>query len=417
MSNKDSEAKKKEEKKEDNPIFAKENVNMGRQPEFDYLKTLGVALIVVSHLYISFSVGHLMIILYDIGVMVAAASLMFPMGFGMKYSRHQELSYYWSRGVTLLTLAQYFNLLRDTLPNLVAWWVTGKQKFISRSLLIIRGDILTFAGLSHFLFGIMKKYKLSDRTILIIGFIMNIVSYPLFKIMKSPSNFLLSQFLGYFVMTDAESYFPLLGYFVFVAFGNWLGGIYQKISNKDKFYNRILIFCFPIAIIYYYFRKNGQIPLVPEFNSYEHFGLSPGFDAIHRMMSHMSFLAIFYKIDKMLGKTPYFISHCGKNLNQYFLISYIITIQFNTYLKVTRGEKYPHIMKNVDVLVILIAISSRILIELNDKYIHFTIIYLKNPMRSIVYTLIWIISILCVIYAYPKVEVYATMWNDYLYEY
>ena len=74
-------------------------------------------------------------------------------------------------------------------------------------------------------------------------------------------------------------------------------------------------------------------------------------------------------------------------------------------------------MKNVDVLVVLIAISSRILIELNDKYIHFTIIYLKNPMRSIVYTLIWIISILCVIYAYPKVEVYATMWNDYLYEY
>jgi hypothetical protein len=337
------------------------------------------------------------------------------MGVGMKYSRHQELSYYWSRGVTLLTLAQYFNLLRDTLPNLVAWWVTGKQKFISRSLLIIRGDILTFAGLSHFLFGIMKKYKLSDRTILIFGFIMNIVSYPLFKIMKSPSNFLLSQFLGYFVMTDAESYFPLLGYFVFVAFGNWLGGIYQKISNKDKFYNRILIFCFPIAIIYYYFRKNGQIPLVPEFNSYQHFGLSPGFDAIHRMMSHMSFLAIFYKIDKMLGKTPYFISHCGKNLNQYYIISFVLTTHIYTFLNITRGEKFTEDFKYSDLLAFMILFSCRIIIDMNDKYIHFGIITLKNKKRNIVFALIWIISIISLIYIYPKVEIYANIWNGYLY--
>ena len=417
MTDKESKSKIKEVKIDNDSIFSKEDVNTGHQPEFDYIKTLGVLMIVVSHLYIEFSIGYLLIILQDLGIIITAASLMFPMGVGMKYSRHHEIKSYAIRGITLLTLAQYFNLLRDCLPNLIAWWATGKDNFISRALLVMRGDILTFAGLSHLFIALMKKMKLSDVSILIIGIIMNFIAYPLFKIMKFPSNFLLSQFLGYFVMTDAESYFPLFGYFIYVAFGNWIGGIYKKICNKDKFYNRIFIICFPIVIIYHYFRKTNKIPLLPEYNSYEHYSLSPGPDAIHRLMSHMALLAIFYKIDKILGKTPYFIIHCGKYLNQYYMISYIITMQLNIFLKAFGGDKYTSEIKNIDLLVVIISFSCRILIDMNNKYIHFTITTLKNPMRTIVFSLIWIITIISVFYIYPKVKVYATFWNNYLNEY
>ena len=417
MTDKESKSKIKEVKIDNDSIFSKEDVNTGHQPEFDYIKTLGVLMIVVSHLYIEFSIGYLLIILQDLGIIITAASLMFPMGVGMKYSRHHEIKSYAIRGITLLTLAQYFNLLRDCLPNLIAWWATGKDNFISRALLVMRGDILTFAGLSHLFIALMKKMKLSDVSILIIGIIMNFIAYPLFKIMKFPSNFLLSQFLGYFVMTDAESYFPLFGYFIYVAFGNWIGGIYKKICNKDKFYNRIFIICFPIVIIYHYFRKTNKIPLLPEYNSYEHYSLSPGPDAIHRLMSHMALLAIFYKIDKILGKTPYFIIHCGKYLNQYYMISYIITMQLNIFLKAFGGDKYTSEIKNIDLLVVIISFSCRILIDMNNKYIHFTITTQKNPMRTIVFSLIWIITIISVFYIYPKVKVYATFWNNYLNEY
>jgi len=419
MTDKESKSKIKEVKIDNDSIFSKEDVNTGHQPEFDYIKTLGVLMIVVSHLYIEFSIGYLLIILQDLGIIITAASLMFPMGVGMKYSRHHEIKDYVIRGITLLTLAQFFNLLRDCLPNLIAWWATGNNNFISRALLIVRGDILTFAGFAHLFMALLKKVNLSDASILIIGIIMNFIAYPLFKIMKFPSNFLLSQFLGYFIMTDAESYFPLFGYFVYVAFGNWIGGIYKKICNKDKFYNRIFIFCFPIVIIYHYFRKTNkiQIPIVPEYNSYEHYSLSPGPDAIHRLMSHMALLAIFYKIDKILGKTPYFIIHCGKNLNQYYIISYIITMQLNIFLKATRGDKYTSEIKNIDLLVVLISFSCRILIDMNDKYIHFTITTLKNPMRTIVFSLIWIVTIIMLFYIYPKVKVYATFWNNYLNDY
>ena len=416
MKDKDSDSKIGKDKIEDNFIFSKENVNMGHQPEIEYLKTLTIIIMTVSHLFIGFSDTYIYDLLEDVEALISAGSLMFLMGMGVKYSRHHEIKHYVSRGITLLTLAQFFNFFRDTLPNLIAYWTTGNKNFLSRALLIVRGDILTFAGLTFFLLALMKKMKLSDMHILIIGIIMNLIAYPLYKIMKSPSNFLLSQFLGYFVMTNAESYFPLFSYFVFVAFGNWMGGIYQKISNKDKFYNRILIFCLPIVIIFQYVRKNYKIPLLCGYNSHEHFSLSPGPDTVHRLMSHITFLAIFYKIDKILGKTPYFILHFGKNLNQYYIISYVIIMQSSTFLIVTKGEDYLYHMKNLDLVAIMIIVSCRILIDLNDKYIHFTITTLKNPMRTIVFILIWIMTIACVIYIYPKVEAYATMWNFYLFE-
>ena len=91
-------------------------------------------------------------------------------------------------------------------------------------------------------------------------------------------------------------------------------------------------------------------------------------------------------------------------------------MQSSTFLISTKGEKFTSEMINLDLLYFAITASSWFLIEMNDKYIHFTITTLKNPMRTIVFSFIWIITIISVIYIYPKVEVYATMWNLYSYE-
>ena len=415
MKGKNFESKEKEVKIDQDIIFAKENVNTGRQPEVDYLKTLGVFTIAVYHVYLGFSQGYLMMPLKNLCVILTAGCLMFLMGIGMKYSRHHEIKDYICRGFLLLTLGQFLYLIRDTLPNLIGWWITGNKRFIARALLVFQSDILTFSGFAHFFLVILKKMKLSDFSILIIGLIMNFISYPLFRIMKSPSNYILSQFLAYFVLTDAEAYFPLIGYFVYVAFGYWLGGFYQRLSNKDKFYNRILIFLLPIVAIYHYIRSYYDIPLHPELYSVEHYCLSPGLDSIVRCMASLVFLAGFYKLDKILGKTPYFVWHCGKNLNQYYIISFVLTTHIYTFLNITRGEKFTEDFKYSDLLAFMILFSCRIIIDMNDNYIHFGIITLKNQKRNIVFALIWIISIISLIYIYPKVEIYANIWNGYLY--
>ena len=412
MTEKESESKSKTIDK--NCIFEKEIINTGHQPEFDYLKSLGVFLIITTHIYLNYSYGILYKIVYYLATIITPGSLMLLMGIGMKYSRHNDPKNYLARAFVLLTMGQYLNILRDSLPNLIAWWYTGKPKFISRALLVWQTDILTFAGFSFCLLALFKIMKLSDGCIFIIGIIMNFASYPLFLIMKQPDNYIISQLMGYFVLTKSEAYFPLIGYFVFVAFGYWIAGYYQRMSNKDKFYNRILMFCLPIASIYQYFRVKNKIPKLAEYNSIPHYCLSPGPDSIHRILSNMTILAIFYKIDKFLGKTPEFIRHCGKNLNQYYMISYIVTQHVNIFMKATKGEESNSEFKQTDLFTFFLLIFSRILIDMNDKYIHFTISTLKNPLRKIVFAFIWIISITIIIYVYPKVDTYANLWNDYL---
>ena len=418
MSEKEKESKSKQQSeiKEINHtgIFSKEKVNMGHQCEIDYLKALGVFLMVETHYFDEFSPGYFSEIIYFLSFILGAAGFMLLMGIGMQYSRYHAPKNYIARGIGLLTMGQLLNLLRDCLPNLLAYWATGKNVFISRALQVIEADILPFAGLSFFLLAFMKTLKLSSSTILIISLIMNIAAYPLFNIMESPKNFLLSQFLGFFVLTDAESFFPLCSYFVFVAFGYWLGDLYQHMTNKDKFYNLVLIICLPLVTIYYYFRSHYDIPYLPEYFSDEHYCLCPGPDAIASCMTNLIALALFYKLDEMLGgKTPEFVTHAGKNLNQYYIISCMIIFYSCIYIIATKGEHAPKEVKAPTFFSLMIIVICRITIDMNDKYIGFTITKLKKPKQNIVFALVWILSIISVIYIYPKVEVYSTFWNNY----
>ena len=415
---KNSESKEKHEIINHDYILSQENVNMGHQPELDYIKALCILLIVTQHIYENFSYDSYYMIIYILSCTITpATTLMLLMGIGMKYTRHNEIKNYVARGFTLLTMAQYLYLISFTLPNLFVWWATGNKVNLSRALLILQTDILTFAGFSFLFLALMKTLKLSDNFILIISVLMNITASFLRKIIKSTNNYILNIFLGYFVLTDAEAYFPFCGYFIFAALGYWIGGIYQRISNKDKFYNLILIFCLPTVIIFHYFGFFDKIQNLLQLTLLECFCLMPIPFAIVFCMCTFIYLVIFYKIDKMLkGKTPRFITHLGKNLNQYYFISYVITVQTSIFLKVTKGEKYPSEMKQGTFYSFILIIICRIIIDINDKYIHFTITNLKNPMRNYVFAFIWILTFISFICIYQKVEVYANIWNNYLNE-
>lgn len=412
-------------------FFAKEKVNRGRQTEIDILKAFCIVCMILLHTYedVGCDDNLLYFLVDEMCAYIGAGAFMICMGMGMRFSRHQEPGDYALRGFELLTVGQFLNLLRNTLPNLIAYWIKGNPFFISNSLLVLQADILTFAGLAFLLLALLKRLKLSDGVIFGIGVGLNLAAYALYGHMAYPDNFLLSQLLGFFVLTDAESYFPLLSYFVFVTAGFFIGGLYPRIRDKKALSKRVLTVCVPVCVIYYVLRKTVNLPLLPEFYSMEQYILQPGTDAIAMILVSLALLAVFYRIDQAYrsrrsmqqhsaesqpeGRILYLINHLSSNINQYYCISYMFILPMQTILVAVRGELMSGWLPATLYGLFVIA-ACYFIIEVNNKRLHWHLVTLRGTKRVVVFAGIWVLTIAAVAYAYPRITEYATFWNDYL---
>ena len=313
--------------------LATEKVNRGRQPEIDCLKAFCIVFMILLHAYeeCAEEPGGFYNVLVGIEALTGAGAFMICMGLGMRYSRRQSPKDDLTRGFALLTVSQLLNLLRDSLPCLIAYWGTGRQIFLATALLIVQTDILTFAGFAFLLIALLRHLKLSDGVILGLGFGLNVAAFALSGVFRTTGNYLLDQLLGFFLVTDAEAYFPLGCYFVFVAFGYALGGLYLRIKDKDALSTRVLLVCGPIAAVYYALRFTVPFPLLPDFFSIERYVMTPATDAVALCLMTLCVLSLFHKLLRLGGgEPPRFVKHLSGHINQYYCVSYVFISPMNT---------------------------------------------------------------------------------------
>ena len=396
--------------------LATEKVNRGRQPEIDCLKAFCIVFMILLHAYeeCAEEPGGFYNVLVGIEALTGAGAFMICMGLGMRYSRRQSPKDDLTRGFVLLTVSQLLNLLRDSLPSLIAYCGTGKQIFMATALLIVQTDILTFAGFAFLLIALLRHLKLSDGVILGLGFGMNVAAFALSGVFRTTGNYLLDQLLGFFLVTDAEAYFPLGCYFVFVAFGYALGGLYPRIKDKDALSTRVLLVCGPIAAVYYALRFTVPFPLLPDFFSIERYVMTPATDAVALCLMTLCVLSLFHKLLRLGGgEPPRFVKHLSGHINQYYCVSYVFFTPVGTLLLALRDELLPGTWLPL-LYGLLVLAACYFIIEWNDKRLHFGIANLKGRKRTVVYAAIWIATLAIIVYVYPQVEEYATVWNDYL---
>ena len=396
--------------------LATEKVNRGRQPEIDCLKAFCIVFMILLHAYeeCAEEPGGFYNVLVGIEALTGAGAFMICMGLGMRYSRRQSPKDDLTRGFALLTVSQLLNLLRDSLPCLIAYWGTGRQIFLATALLIVQTDILTFAGFAFLLIALLRHLKLSDGAILGLGFGMNVAAFALSGVFRTTGNYLLDQLLGFFLVTDAEAYFPLGCYFVFVAFGYALGGLYLRIKDKDALSTRVLLVCGPIAAVYYALRFTVPFPLLPDFFSIERYVMTPATDAVALCLMTLCVLSLFHKLLRLGGgEPPRFVKHLSGHINQYYCVSYVFFTPVGTLLLALRDELLPGTWLPL-LYGLLVLAACYFIIEWNDKRLHFGIANLKGRKRTVVYAAIWIATLAIIVYVYPQVEEYATVWNDYL---
>ena len=398
-----------------NQYFADKPVNTGRQSELDLLKALCVLGMIFVHVLLDLGKDVMPSVIDDyLTEFFGAATFMICMGIGMCYMRRQTPSSYLIRGFGLLTIGQFLNIVRNALPNLIAWWITGKQFFIANSLLILQSDILTFAGLAFLLMALFKLCKFKNSVILGISVLMSLAALIMWHTVPSPENYLLSQMAGFFVISTAEAYFPLFCYFIFVAFGYFIGGYYPRVKNKGALANRIMLICFPVSIAYYVCRFIFEWSYLPELGSDMQYNMKPTPDAIATCLFTLGILALLAKIMEAAGgKLPHVLQHFAENINSYYCVHYMFVLPVQTILIATTGHLLPG--KVIPILYgALVAVICYILISLNEKYWHIHFATLKGTKMIVFTASVWLLTIAITAYAYPRIEEFANIWNEYL---
>ena len=395
--------------------LSKDRINKGRQPEVDCLKALAIFLMLIVHAYENNSeeLGVVFDIFHIGMTLTGAAVFMACMGLGMRYSRCQTPVSLLQRGFELMTVGQLLNIVRDSIPTLIFYWITGEQVYIA-NVLVIQTDILTFAGFAFMLTALLFYLKLSSRAILTVGFVMNAAAFFVSRVFRTTGNYALDQLIGFFLVTDAEAYFPLCSYYVFVAFGLALGDVYQRISDKDGLSTRVLQIGLPVAAVYYALRFSVPLPLLPTYNTTEQYILNPLTDAMVNCLMAVNYLALFHKLLRRRGgKVPKLAAHLSRHINSYYCLSYVFYTPLSTIMWWKWGHQLPTVWLPF-LYGLFVMFLCYLIIEWNNRTLKFGVAQIHGRSRVIVYSIIWILTVVIAIYIYPRTEVFGTVWNNYL---
>lgn len=240
-------------------LFSKENVNTGRQVELDIAKALSIIFMVFLHtMWVVMNYNSALSPVYEfvvgniLGRPYAAPIFMFCMGVGIVYSRHSQGDVMIKRGVKLYLLGILVNIFEWFIPHFLSGTLLGNWDAfpIYGGLLLFCVDILAFAGLSFIAMGILKKFEVSNKKLIVIAVVMSIIGTLLKEIdLGIPVlNLIFANFIG---TKGGFSAFPLFNWFIFPVGGYIWGQYFIKAKDKGDFFKFWPIYIV-IALIYFF---------------------------------------------------------------------------------------------------------------------------------------------------------------------
>ena len=223
-------------------IIKPEPVNTGRQPELDVAKGLAVLFMVAIHSQIAFAgdgvrASALGYAIDLAGGIPAAPVFMFLLGVGVVYTKRATPLQLAGRGFSILALGYGLNIMRETLPALVAWEMQGKGGADSMIEGGIAIDILQFAGLAFMLFGIIRSLRWHKHQILLA--IALAAAFCMLNPCLLPvkvEGVWAAAVTGLFWGSSRHSYFPFLSWAFYPLAGFVFGSLLIRCRDKNRFY-------------------------------------------------------------------------------------------------------------------------------------------------------------------------------------
>ena len=331
-------------------IFSKEEVNTGRQREFDYLKGFMMVLIFIIHAFQGTlsPKDDVMRSIYIFNSMSGAAVFIFVMGFGTTYSRRASPGEFTKSGIRFV-IYQYLNNLAYLaayllpLPFIVS--SLSKESLDTVDLGIeIYGqytNIFFISGIIYLIFALLKKLKAHTLVYFIIGTV-TAAAAP-FVYGKSPDNSVLGYIIRLMIGEASFVSFTPLYFLSYAMYGVAFGRIFRKVRDKKKFYLCLMPVCAVIAAAWWvlFFIQNGTdlTELYSIVNvTYTH----PDLWHVVASMAHIFLMSglIFFIVDATGNKEPKNVVakqllYYNKHISKYYalhMLTYLLASALHSYM-------------------------------------------------------------------------------------
>ncbi|MCQ2418638.1 MAG: hypothetical protein MJ085_02525 [Clostridia bacterium] len=329
-------------------LFNKQLVNTGRQVEADFAKMICIIGMVFVHAFEEVggffpgpgeesSLAYIFVVVLD--AIFGAATFMFCMGFGIAYSPNSDADALIKRGGKLLLFGYLLNFARDCIPYLLNYIITRDTYLISDALMMqLCNDILQFAGLALLLFGLLKKWRVSDLGLVIVAlamsafgsFFRNFDIPELLNIRNGNLRTVANQLGGLIFgtvysedLTLEASCFPLLHWFIFVVAGYLFAKAMMRCSNKGRFYGIVAPCGAGLVTVYMLLAIPNKLGMMSEdLNMYYHL-TTP--EALLCIVATLTVFGMYYGLSRLLpDAVSRFAIRISKNLTKIYIIHWIL---------------------------------------------------------------------------------------------
>ncbi len=315
-------------------FITKEEVNTGRQREFDYLKGLFVPMIILIHAFqlMGGTAEPFYQVFYPICTLTGSTIFLFVMGLGSTYSRRTPREMAIS-GLKLIGWQIAWNVFALALPFLMGqgaramlglsmemWPVAVSQITV----LLQYINIFFIAGVTYLFLALFKKLRLPTWGYLIIAVVL-LFATPFLYITDFTTgvpavDYVLTMFCG---GRDSVS-LVFLPHFVYTLLGVCFGRLLHHTSSKKRLYACILPLALLVGVAYvmYVVLRSESYSDVCYVMSYEYV-----FPGVLRMLANLSWtlvaaiiLYIVRRLIRKLGFVERVILHFNKRTSAYYAL-------------------------------------------------------------------------------------------------
>ena len=259
-------------------MFSEEKVNTGRQLELDIARGLAVLFMIIIHVQLYFANADTLDTYFAdfndfVGDIPAAPMFMFLLGVGINYSRKNNPSLMFKRGVGLIFTAYSLNFIRGFVPYIIQAYRLYDIDYLYEGVIeLLYVDILQFSGLVMIMFALFKKFNFKN-----IGMFLTSIGLALLNLVMlniQSDNITLSAVTGLFWGSNENTFFPFLTWMFYPISGYIFGSFLIRCTNKKKFY---IISAIISALVFfggtYLFNVVLEIPngLTSDIGYYHHF--------------------------------------------------------------------------------------------------------------------------------------------------